>query len=55
MAEHIPSSYIKVMITLIKPHKYPKTGKVEYLNSNWPQTVKYVYLDRYTKKIEIYN
>jgi len=54
LAEHISSSYIKAMIMLIKPHKDKKTGKVEYVD-NWPQTVKYIYLDRTTKKIEVYN
>lgn len=55
LAEHIPSSYIKAMITLIKPYKDRKTGKIEYLGSDWPQTVKYIYVDRATKNIEIYN
>lgn len=48
----IPAKYIKAMIVLVKPHK--KMGIVEFKESPWPQTLKYIYLDPNNKEITVY-
>ena len=54
-ADVIPVKFVKAAIMLLKPHKN-KDGASEFSDPNlWPQSVKYIYFDPETKKIEELN